>query len=141
MSRNPDVQIPAGMVLVSLLFSIVGISLIIMALALLIDLGEAVLGVTDIGNLAEFFALVGLIMLLVGIILLFLGVSAYRGKAYGWWGMMIISLLFMADGALALTGSTDTTTAVLATLLAFYLVLPGVRAFFGIVLVKKTRTI
>ena len=134
-------QIPVGLYFVALMFSIIGISIMIMAVALLFDLGNAVLGVNDISNLAELFALLALGMLVGGAVLLVLGIAVYRGRTYGWVGIMLLSLFFVVDGALELVGATDTGTWALATLLAVYLLLPGVRAYFGIRLIKETRAI
>ncbi len=134
-------QIPVGLYFVALMFSIIGISIMIMAVALLFDLGDAVLGVNDISNLAELFALLALGMLVGGAVLLVLGIAVYRGRTYGWVGIMLLSLFFVVDGALELVGATDTGTWALATLLAVYLLLPGVRTYFGIRLIKETRAI
>ncbi len=134
-------QIPVGLYFVALMFSIIGISIMIMAVALLFDLGNAVLGVNDISNLAELFALLALGMLVGGAVLLVLGIAVYRGRTYGWVGIMLLSLFFVVDGALELVGATDTGTWALATLLAVYLLLPGVRTYFGIRLIKETRAI
>ena len=134
-------QIPVGLYFVALMFSIIGISIMIMAVALLFDLGNAVLGVNDISNLAELFALLALGMLVGGAVLLVLGIAVYRGRTFGWVGIMLLSLFFVVDGALELVGATDTGTWALATLLAVYLLLPGVRAYFGIRLIKETRAI
>ncbi len=134
-------QIPVGLYFVALMFSIIGISIMIMAVALLFDLGDAVLGVNDISNLAELFALLALGMLVGGAVLLVLGIAVYRGRTFGWVGIMLLSLFFVVDGALELVGATDTGTWALATLLAVYLLLPGVRTYFGIRLIKETRAI
>lgn len=140
MEVSQEMQKSAGLKLVALLSFVIGICFI-MALALLFNLGNVVLKVNDMTEIAELSASLALGTLAVGTVFLALGIVTYGGRPYGWFTKMVVSLLFIAYGDLALASITNMRKMALATLLAIYLLLPGVRKYFGIRPIEQERAI